>query len=155
RVDKVADGFIVSSDKGFQKGENVAASYVFRHYVLSTDVRIFSPNAVFYVDDIGLIALDGNGFHITDGQKPQVWEPEEGEYLKQNYLRQMDRNKLGCLQVYYSHSAKQIFVGLAPNLREGTFTMTRCFTIASGKWSVYSRPHHGLFEVKRLPYKLE
>ncbi|HMD79756.1 MAG TPA: hypothetical protein VKE92_00525, partial [Anaerolineales bacterium] len=24
-----------------------------------------------------------------------------------------------------------------------------------GKWSVYSRPHHGLFEVKRLPYKLE
>lgn len=155
RVDRVADGFIVSTDKGLLKGESVAASYVFRAYVLSTDVRVFSPNAVCYIDDVGLVALDGNGFHITDGQKPQPWEPEEGEYLKQNYLRQMDRLKLGCLQLFFSHSAKQFFVALAPNLREGTFTMTRCYNLASGKWSVFSRPHHGMFEVKRRPYKLD
>lgn len=155
RVDPVADGVIVSTKAGLIKGEKVEASYVFRWYVLSRAVFVFSPNMGCVLPDVGLVAIGPSGFHITNGEIPAVWEPEMGEFLKRKFVDEMDRARIGCCRLDYLPSSKEFFASFAPNNREGTFTQSFVYKVASGKWGRFDWPHHGFFEVNKLPYNID
>lgn len=150
-IQPVANGVVIFTNRGIIKGEFIQANFIFRWYVLSTDVRVFSPNAVVAVPDSGLISLSPSGLHVTDAGKPEPWEQLHGEYFKRNYLQAMDRRKIGCVLLNYSRAAKTLFVSFAPNALEGVYTIAFTYFIPSGKWSVFSKSHRGFFEFVGTP----
>lgn len=164
RVDPVADGIIVSTRRGLIKGEKVEASYVFRWYVLSRAVFTFSPNMGCVLPDVGLVTLDESGFHITNGELPQPWQPEASEFFKRSFIgpeagttrvNAMDRARIGCCRLDYLPSSKEFFASFAPNNREGTFTQSFVYKVAAGRWGRFDWPHHGFFEVNKPPYNID
>lgn len=155
RVDGVADGIIVSTDKGYLKGEFVLAGYVFRWYILSDLMKPFTPNATVKLPDVGLLTLDTRGFYLSNGKIPEPWEQLHGEFFSKNFIAKMDRRRLGCLALHYSYAAKALYVSFAPNEREGTFTFAFVYLMTSGKWGVFNRDHHGFFELTRQPEGIE
>jgi hypothetical protein len=164
RIDPVADGVIVSTRRGLIKGEKVEASYLFRWYVLSRAVFTFSPNMGCIIPDIGLVTLDESGFHITNGQIPEPWEPAASEFFKRTFIGQeagtksvssMDRARIGCCRLDYLPSSGEFFASFAANNREGTFTQSFVYKKASGKWGRFDWPHHGFFEVNKTPYNID
>jgi len=148
RVDPVADGFIVSTENGLLKGEQVAAVYVWRFYVLSNDVKIKSPNAGVILPDIGYLALDKSGFHITNGAAPQPWEADFGTYLKDNIIKNMDERQVGNVGMYFSQASRILFVYFAPKIMEGEFNQTFAYYMPSQGWGEFHYRHHGIFETQ-------
>lgn len=155
RVDPVADGVIISTRRGLIKGEKVEATYTFRWYVLSRAVFTFSPNMGCVLPDVGLVTIDESGFHITNGQIPEVWEPAMSEFLKREFVDTMDRARIGCCRLDYLPSSKEFVTSFARNNREGTFTQSFAYKVASGKWGRMDWPHHGFFEVNKPPYNID
>jgi len=152
RVDPVTDGVVIATSKGIIKGENVAAAYVFRWYVLSEAIFVTSPNMGIKIPDIGVVYATVAGFHLTDGGKPEPWEPGMGEFIKRNLIDKMDPDRIGCCRLDYLPSSKEFISSHAANNREGTFTQSWVYKIASGKWGRMDWPHHGFFEVLKPPY---
>lgn len=148
RIDAVVDGVIISTDRGWLKGQFVSASYVFRWYVISHAVESFTPNSVVNIRDLGLIGMDAHGgFFLTTDGKPQAWEPEMGAYLKERFFKKLNKKLFGLIQLKYSHGSKLLFVSFAPNNREGFYQNTFVYSLLSGKWGRFSRPHRGIFEL--------
>lgn len=155
RVDNVSDGFIVTTTEGLVKAEFVQAAYVFRHTVLSTEIKAFSPNAGLNIPDVGYLVIDPNGMYLTNGGKPQVWEPLHSEFLRTTYLHRMDRTKIGCLQLSFINSRQMICISVAPNAREGLFPISFVYYVPAAKWGVCNRPHHAIFDIVQFPERVE
>lgn len=143
----VADGIIIATTLGLLKGEFVDANYVYRWYVLSRDVKLFSPNGAVVVPDVGVIYCDDHGMHVTNGAVPAVWEPLMGEYFKLNIIRYLTHSKYGTMQLYYSQAARMLFVSFSSNAREGLYDSAFVYYTPSGKWGVFNHTNTGVFEV--------
>lgn len=146
RVDPVSDGFVVATNKGLLKGENVQADFIWRFYVLSEDVKIFSPSAGVKLPDVGVIYLDNSGFHATTGSVPQPWEGDMGTFVKDGFLAKLDRRKIGCLALYYSQAARMLFVSFSARQEEGRMAHTLVYYLPSNKWGKFDTQHFGVFE---------
>lgn len=156
RVDPVEDGVIVSTRRGLIKGDKVEASYIFRWDVLhEAKTFTFSPNMAVSLPNVGMVYAGVEGLLLTDGAKPVPWEPAMSEYLKREFIDTMDRARLGCCRLDYLPSSGELFVSMARNNREGTFTQSFVYKKASGKWGRFDWPHHGFFEVNKLPYNID
>lgn len=147
RVDPVEDGMIIATDLGLIKGEFVQANFVFRWYVISRDVFIFSPNCGVILPDVGLILLDPFGFHITNGAKPKVWEPEMSEYLKLTYLDGTDKTKFGVIKLNLSSSLNSLFVSFSAISREGIYQNSFFYYLPTAKWGVFFAPHLAIVDL--------
>lgn len=154
RVDPTDDGMIVATDLGFIKGEYVQANFVFRWYVISRDVKIFSPNAGVVIPDVGVLYIDAGGLHSTNGAKPQLWEPEMSDYMKNTFLNDMDKTKFGYVKLTYAAHLKALFVSFASNTREGAYQIAFPYKVVTGKWGEFSFPHSAILELDIPPYRL-
>lgn len=154
RVDATEDGMIVATNLGLLKGEFVQANFVFRWYVISLDVLIFSPNAGVVIPDVGILYIDAGGLHLTDGTKPVAWEPEMSDYMQNAFLNAMDKSKFGCVLLSYAASLKAIFVSFAGNTREGSYQIAFPYKVVNKKWGEFSQPHAAILEMDIPPYKV-
>lgn len=146
RVDSVSDGFVVATSKGLLKGENVQADFIWRFYVLSKDVKIFSPSAGVVLPDVGVIYIDNSGFHATTGTVPEPWEGDMGTFLKDTFITKLDRKKIGCLALYYSQAARMLFASFSAREEEGRMTKTFVYYLPSNKWGKFDVENFGFFE---------
>lgn len=147
RVDAVDDGMIITTDIGIIKGEFVQANFVFRWYIISREVFTFSPNCVVVVPDVGVIILDRTGFHLTNGAKPTVWEPEMSEYLKLVYLDGTDKTKFGLIRLSFSSSFNALFVSFAPNTLEGSYQNSFAYYLPTTKWGIFFATHAAIIDM--------
>lgn len=155
RVDPTDDGLIVATDLGFIKGEFVQANFVFRWYVISRDVKIFSPNCGVVLPDVGVLYIDAGGMHLTNGAKPTLWEPEMSDYLKTAFLNDMDKTKLGCARLTYAANLKAVFASFAGNTREGNYQISFPYKVVTGKWGEFALPHSAILDIDIPPYKID
>lgn len=146
RADTMSDGFIVATSKGLLKAEFVQAEFIWSFYVLSKDVKIFSPNAATNIPDIGVIYIDPSGFHATEGTVPTPWENDMSVYLKDRFIKGLNRNKVGTLGMYFSQAARMLFVYFSSNEEEGIMNTTMVYYLPSGKWGQFEERHFGFFE---------
>lgn len=154
RVDPVADGVIISTDQGWLKGEFVAAAYVFRWYVLSRDVAIFTPSMGTLITDVGFVALDTKGFHLSSGGKPQLWQPEMGAFLAKTYVKQITHNRNNGIFLRFLPFTGMLIVSFAPNnpdsLLPATSSIAYVYLVESGKWGVFNWAHYSWVEVANI-----
>lgn len=147
RIDTVADGFIVSTSSGLIKATYVATNYLWTHRVLSTQIKIFSPNAGVIIPDQGVVLIDRNGMWLSNGAEPQAFDPLMSKYFKDNQLANMDRTRFGCILMYYSIAMQALIVGFAPNAHEGNFTNTFVYLNISQKWGICNRSVYGFMDM--------
>ena len=147
RIDAVADGFIVSTSNGIIKATYVGTNYLWQHRVLSYEIKIFGPNCGTLIPDVGVILMDRSGMYITNGDKPQAWEPLLGEYFKKNQLRDINANQIGCVSMTYSLSMKAVWIGFAPSSHEGNFSAAFVYLTTSVKWGLFNKTSWGFVDM--------
>lgn len=146
------DGFLVYMSEGILKGSFTTQAYVYTYEDKFLNVRTFSPNAQANIPGVGVVSLDGNGFWLTSDTnytafgKPQPWEEEKSDYIKNNILEDMDRTLNGTIQMYYSRALQCLFVSFSSNLLQGFFQTTFVWDKVSKRWSSFDQAHYGIFE---------
>lgn len=151
-LEDIPDGFIVYMSEGLLKGTFTQEAFVFSYDNLTNAVKTFSPNATVYVPNLGIISVDPTGLNLTrednyqDRGKPQPWEIEKSDYIKNNIIFYMNQSLKGTICLYYSLSMQLLFLCFSSNTLEGVMNVSFVYSMVSKRWGSFNQSHTGIFE---------
>lgn len=153
RLESMTDGVILYTTAGSIKGVFTTQAYVYSWpQIASRVVKIFTPNSNVFVPQLGIVSVDGNGLWLTEEYnyttfgRPQPWEPDKSNYIKNNIINGLNRQLYGTMQLYYSQALQCLFISFSSNLIPGFFQTTLVHDVFSKRWSSFDLPHYGIFE---------
>lgn len=145
-VRETANGFLTFTTQGIMASEFIGSAAVFQHRKLTTTDQLLNPFCLVTTSELTHVFLTRQGFRVTDGRVPEVFEPLFNQFLFRKVYPNLDVLNQTMFRLFYSQERQSIFLSIASSAYPTKYSKAYAFNIVRQEWGSFDENHYSLGE---------
>lgn len=145
-IREIANGFLTFTSQGIMISEFIGTAAVFQHRKLTTTDQLLNPFCLVTTSELTHVFLTRQGFRVTDGKVPDVFEPLFNQFLFRKVFPNFEILNQTMFRMFYSQERQSFFLSIASSAYPTKYSKAYVFNTTRQEWGSFDENHYGIGE---------